>query len=59
MQQANNYISSSNSRHGRTFDENCCCICKNTENSEMFAKDFIPNRYYVSFLFSAFFLKDD
>ena len=47
MQQANKYISSSNSRHGRKFDENCCCICKNIENSEMFAKDFIPNRYYV------------
>ena len=46
MQQTNVYMHSFNSRKWKKFDAVCCCIWKNVENSEMFAKNYIQNRYY-------------
>ena len=32
----------------KNFDEGCCYVCKNVENTETFAKDFIEHRSYKS-----------
>ena len=39
----------------KKFDEVCCCVCKNVENSEMFAEDFFQHKYYGS-VFTSLFL---
>ena len=55
MQQVNVYMYSCDSWQLKTFDEVCCCFCKNVENSEIFAKYFIHNRYCES-MFTSLFL---
>ena len=54
MQQVNVYMYSSNSSYLKKLNEVCCCICKNAENSETFAKDFIQYKDYGSMITSLF-----
>ena len=56
MQQENVCMDSSNSRQWKKFDNVCCYVHKNVENSEMFAEDFIQHRYYGS-IFTSLFLR--
>ena len=55
MEQANVYMHSSNSMKGKKINEVSSCVCKNVENNEMFAKDFIQHKYCGS-MFTSLFL---
>ena len=55
MLQANEYMYSSNSKQWKKFNEVCCCVWKNFQNGEIFAKYLIQNRYYGS-VFTSMFL---
>ena len=46
---------SSNSRQWKKLEEDCCCVCKTIENSEIFIIGFIQHRYYGS-IFTSFLL---